>query len=133
MPITKEEYLREKNRLLAINARAPKKVLEAKIRKRMKLNRKMKKVGQRAQKVLDQDGIDEYHKMKEVNKLYARELKAGKDNKKYIVSKSWKGKGGKEGRSVKYVDSRLKKDKRATKRISKTRHVKRRDTKKARF
>lgn len=30
----------------------------------MKLNRKMKKVQQRAQKVLDQDGIDEYHKMK---------------------------------------------------------------------
>lgn len=95
MPITKEEYLREKNRLLAINARAPKKVLEAKIRKRMKLNRKMKKVSQRAQKVLDQDGIDEYHKMKEVNKLYKKELTANKDNKKYVVAKRWKGVGGK--------------------------------------
>jgi|JI6StandDraft_1071083.scaffolds.fasta_scaffold01793_14 AdoMet-dependent rRNA methyltransferase SPB1 len=133
MPITKEEYLREKNRLLAINARAPKKVLEAKIRKRMKLNRKMKKVSQRAQKVLDQDGIDEYHKMKEVNKLYQRELSDNKDTKKYIVGKAWKGVGGKGGRSVKYVDSRLKKDKRATKRISKTAHKKRKNTKKARF
>lgn len=64
MPITKEQYLAEKSRIQAINARAPKKVMEAKIRKKMKLNRKLKKVKQRAEKVLDQEGVDEYHKMK---------------------------------------------------------------------
>lgn len=95
MPITKEEYQREKGRLAAINARAPKKVLEAKIRKKMKLNRKLKKVKQRAEKVLDQEGVDEYHKMKEVNKMYMKEFKAHKDEKKYIVSKKFKGAGGK--------------------------------------
>jgi hypothetical protein len=61
----------------------------------MKMNRKLKKVQQRAQKVLDQDGIDEYHKMKEVNKMYAKELTANKDQKKYVVSRRFKGVGGK--------------------------------------
>lgn len=133
MPITKEEYQKEKARLQAINARAPKKVLEAKIRKKMKMQRKMKTAQNRAQKVLDQDGIDEYHKMREVNKIYQKEMRANKTDKKYVVTKRWKGPGGKESRGVKYVDSRLKKDKRAGKRIKKTRHVHRKDKRKARF
>lgn len=99
----------------------------------MKLNRKLRKVKQRAEKVLDQEGVDEYHKMKEVNKMYQKEFKANKDQKKYVVSKRFKGVGGKEGRNVKYVDSRLKKDKRAGKRIKKQRQVHRRQKKATRF
>lgn len=93
----------------------------------------MKKAQNKAQKVLDQDGIDEYHKMREVNKIYQKEFRANKTEKKYIVTKAWKGRGGKESRGVKYVDSRLKKDKRSTKRIKKMRHVHRKDKRKARF
>lgn len=59
------------------------------------MQRKMKKAQNRAQKVLDQDGIDEYHKMREVNKIYQKELRANKTDKKYVVTKRWKGPGGK--------------------------------------
>jgi hypothetical protein len=51
-----------------------------------------------------------------------------------VVSKNGKATGGKDSRGVKHVDARLKKDKRSvSKRIKKTKHVHRKDTKKARF
>ena len=43
MPISKEEVQVQKERLMAINSRMPKKVLEAKWRKKIKLARKLKK------------------------------------------------------------------------------------------
>jgi flagellar biosynthesis/type III secretory pathway chaperone len=60
---------------MAINARAPKKVLEAICRKKMKLMRKLRKTKQRAEKIMEQEGVAEYHKMKEVNKVYAKEFR----------------------------------------------------------
>ena len=52
LPITKEQFEREKNRLMAINAKVPKKIMEAKIRKKMKMMRKLKKTKQQAEKVM---------------------------------------------------------------------------------
>jgi len=43
-PVTKDEITREKEIMKAINDRMPKKVLEAKSRKRNKLNRRMAKI-----------------------------------------------------------------------------------------
>lgn len=43
MPITKEEVQIQKERLMAINSKIPKKVLEAKWRKKVRLARKMKR------------------------------------------------------------------------------------------
>ena len=43
LPITKEEVQVVKERLMAINSRQPKKVLEAKWRKKIKLTRKLQK------------------------------------------------------------------------------------------
>lgn len=75
--------------------------------------------------------------MKQVNRLYRKELRESKPNKKYVVStKKNAGAPGKSGRNVKFVDSRLKKDSRAvTKRIKKkqTKHVHRKNKKRARF
>lgn len=44
LPVTKEQVAAEKERLLAINARAPKKILEAKMRNKRRLEKKLKKV-----------------------------------------------------------------------------------------
>ena len=84
---------------------------------------------------MDQEGVEEYHKMKEVNRLYSKEMRDTKPNKKYIVSTKHKtGAPGKSGRGVKFVDTRLKKDSRALKkRIKKTRHVSRKNKKKSKF
>ena len=56
-----------------------------------------------------------------------------KDKKKYVIGNKNKAIGGKDSRKVKHVDNRLKKDKRAEKRISKTRHVKRHHKRRGKF
>jgi len=82
---------------------------------------------------MSQEGITEVNKLRQVGKLYDKSKRELKDTKKYVVGKKNKSIGGKDSRKVKHVDSRLKKDKRAQKRISKTRHVKRHNKKRGRF
>lgn len=96
-PITKEEYLTEKQRLMDINARVPKKVylsiicqvMEAKIRKYKKTQKKMKKAASKAQQIFETEGLNEKTKMQQVNRLYKREMSSlnRETNKKYIVAK----------------------------------------------
>mmetsp|Transcript_11547 Transcript_11547/g.10002 ORF Transcript_11547/g.10002 Transcript_11547/m.10002 type:complete len:144 (+) Transcript_11547:961-1392(+) len=122
MPITKEEYAMEKARINAILNKPIKKVFQAKMRKKFKLNKRLKKTEKKAQEILDQDGVDEGSKMKEIQKMYKKVLRTKKKDKKYIVSKSFSAKksgGKKAGRDTRIVDSRLKKDKRADKRNAK--------------
>ena len=61
--------------------------------------------------------------MKEIGKIYSREIKSAKKDKKYVVARKYttlrKGKGVNSSRSVKAVDKRLKKDKKAIKRVEK--------------
>ena len=78
----------------------------------------MDKIKKKAQVISNQDEINEVSKIKQIEKLYRKELRKGKEEKKYIVSRS-QSKLGKSGRNVKFVDKRLKKDKRALKRIEK--------------
>ncbi len=76
--------------------------------------------------------MTEFNKLKQVSKLYDKSKRELKDKKQYVVSKKNKTGGGKDSRNMKHVDSRMKKDKRSMK-IRKTRHVHRKDKKKARF
>lgn len=64
--------------------------------------------------------------------MYDKSKRELKDTKKYVVSKKARTSGGKDGRGVKHVDKRMKKDKRSQK-IKKTRQVHRKNKKKARF
>lgn len=54
VPITKEEFQQEKNRIMAINARVPKKILEAKVRRKLRIQKKLKKTQKQAETVMSQ-------------------------------------------------------------------------------
>lgn len=111
-PISKEEFQREKSIILEINARMPKKIMEAKVRKKIRIQKKLKRVQKKAEGIMGQDGMNEMSKLKQVTRLYEKSKETLKDNKKYIVGKKGKASGRKDGRNVKHVDSRMKKDKR---------------------
>ena len=114
-PVTKEEILREKEYLRKINARMPKKILEAKARKRNKLQKRLQKIKKKAENIANQDEYNEISKVKQIEKLYRKELSKGKEKKRYIISRSYKIDNRKNTRTIKHVDRRMKKDKRAIK------------------
>ena len=115
-PVTKAEILAERSVLKKIVDRMPKKILEAKARKRNKLNKRLEKVKKKAEAISNQEEINEFSKVKQIEKLYKKELAKGKEKKKYIVSRAFTHNNrGKDGRNYKHVDRRLKKDKRAEK------------------
>ena len=114
-PVTKAEVLAEKEYLRKITVRMPKKVLEAKARKRNRLNKRLQKIKKQAENIASHDEYTEISKVKQIEKLYKREINRSKDKKKYIISRSWSNNKGKDGRNVRHVDRRLKKDKRAAK------------------
>jgi AdoMet-dependent rRNA methyltransferase SPB1 len=114
-PVTKEEIMTEKEALKKFNDRMPKKILEAKARKRNKLNKRMIKVKKQAQVISNQDEINELSKVKQIKKLYRKEMERHKEKKKYVVSRSFKTNNRANTRNIKHVDKRLKKDKRAVK------------------
>lgn len=115
IPITKEEVLMEKEQLRQINNRIPKKVLEAKNRKKRRLEKRLQKIKNQAQIISNQEEINEISKIKQIEKLYKKEFRKNKENKQYIFSRSSKKIGNIRSRKVKFVDRRLKKDKRAQK------------------
>ena len=114
-PITKAEVLAEKEYLKKITVRMPKKVLEAKARKRNRLNKRLQKIKKQAENIANQDEYTEISKVKQIEKLYKREINRSKEKKKYIISRSWKNNKGKDSRNIRHVDRRMKKDKRALK------------------
>ncbi len=82
----------------------------------------MKKAEHKAKEILEQEGVDEASKLKQVNSLYKKAIAETKVEKKYIVSRRFTAadnKGRKVGRNTRVVDRRLKKDKRAEKRVEK--------------
>ena len=78
---------------------------------------------------MSQEGIDEVNKLRQVGKMYDKSKRQLKDQKKYVVSKKSRQVGGKDSRKVKHVDRRMKKDKK----ISKTRHTKRKNKRRGKF
>ena len=75
----------EKEEIKAYNARPSKKVEEAKARKKKRLVKAMQKVKTQAQVIADQD-LNEQTKMKQIQKMYAKEKAKHKEEKTYIVS-----------------------------------------------
>ena len=86
---TKEEIAMEKEEIKAYNARPSKKVEEAKARKKKRLVKAMQKVKSKAQVIADQD-LNEQTKMRQIQKMYAKEKSKHKEEKKYIVNRGFK-------------------------------------------
>lgn len=86
----------------------------------MQVQIKLKKAQNKAKDIMEQEGITETSKLKQVQSLYKKAIASKKQEKKYVVGRKFNasGKGGK-GRTSRMVDARLKKDKRAQKRIEK--------------
>jgi len=115
IPISKEEFQAEKRRLLLLNSKSIKKIAEAKFRKQMRLGKKLVKTKQKAKSLMDQEGMTEAHKLRQVQNLYKKEMSTMKKDKKYTVGRRFKAdkqKTLKSGKFQKVVDKRLKKDKR---------------------
>lgn len=112
---------------MAINAKSSRKVLEVQFRRKKKQLKQMKRANKQAEAIMSQEGVSEGYKVREANKVFRRGLTQKKKDKKYIVGQ--KGKTLNKGsKFTKFVDARLKKDKRADrfKKIKKKRHVHRR-------
>ncbi|GAA5987070.1 hypothetical protein JCM10908_001014 [Rhodotorula pacifica] len=128
IPITKDavQAIRDKQREL--NARPIKKVAEAKARKKMRTIRRIEKTKAKAQGINDdeENGLTEKEKAASIAKVLARSAKAAKTKKperKLVVARGPnRGIAGRpKGVKGKYkiVDSRMKKEVRALKRIQK--------------
>lgn len=156
IPVTKEDMQIYREKMKEIDARPIKKVAEAKARKKHKLGKKMERVKRQAAAIADSEDITEKQKLNQIMKLYKSKthtvnltiplssclffssltrsslpslsLFQKKPEIKYVVAKgSLKGKS-RPGVKGKYrmVDPRLKKDKKAQKRIDKKNKSKRR-------
>lgn len=125
IPITKEDVIAEKKRLKLLNAQPPKKVMEAKIRKKIRLVREMKKFKDKADDIYQTEGMDQKTKMREIEKMKNKlKNKSGSTRKQVVVAKNRGSIGpssGKktQGRKYKVVDRRLKNDIKAQKRAQK--------------
>jgi len=71
-PVTKQEILEEKEYLKEVNSRLPKKVLQAKNRKKRKIALRMEKVKKMAQNISNQEEINEKSKINQIEKLYKK-------------------------------------------------------------
>ena len=69
--LTKEEVAIEKQALMEWNARPSKKVTEAKARKKMRLQKAMQKIKNKAQVIASSD-ITEGSKMRQIKKMYSK-------------------------------------------------------------
>jgi AdoMet-dependent rRNA methyltransferase SPB1 len=122
IPITKEEVKVIKDELKAINEKPAKKILEAKFRKKRKLEKQLRKFKKQADQVFDDDGLDDRSKAREVRKLKHKIVtanKSSKPKKKVIVGKKFKvAAPGKKttGKNYAMVDRRSKKELKAEKR-----------------
>jgi len=55
---------------MAINARVPKKILEAKVRRKIRIQKKLKHTQKKSEHIMGQEGISEVHKLRQIGKLY---------------------------------------------------------------
>ncbi|PKX97494.1 rRNA methyltransferase spb1 [Aspergillus novofumigatus IBT 16806] len=123
-PITKAAAAAIKEKLRAINARPIKKVMEAKGRKKMKAAQRLEKLRKKSALLADDEALSERDKSQAIAKLMSKAVKKKpKQQVKLVVAKGAnRGISGRprgvKGR-YKIVDSRMKKDIRAQKRLAK--------------
>ncbi|WVQ98720.1 AdoMet-dependent rRNA methyltransferase SPB1 [Kwoniella sp. CBS 9459] len=125
IPITKEAVDALRARQRALDARPIKKVAEAKGRKKMKAVARMEKAKKKADGVMESEEMGDGEKARQVRRMLAKAAK-GKEKakeKKIVVAKGVNRgvKGRPRGVKGKYkiVDSRMKKEVRALKRVKK--------------
>ncbi|GIJ99884.1 AdoMet-dependent rRNA methyltransferase spb1 [Aspergillus viridinutans] len=123
-PITKAAAAAIKEKLRAINARPIKKVMEAKGRKKMKAAQRLEKLRKKSALLADDEALSERDKSQAIVKLMSKAVKKKpKQQVKLVVAKG--ANRGISGRprgvkgKYKIVDSRMKKDIRAQKRLAK--------------
>lgn len=117
--LTQEEVDEEKEQLKEWNARPSKKVMEAKNRKKKRLVIALNKIKNKAQVVASQD-ISEGSKMRQIQRMYTKEKMKHKEEKSYVVNKTFNTSQGKKvARGVKMVDSRMRADTRNQKQKNK--------------
>eukprot|EP00158_Paraphelidium_tribonemae_P007474 Partr_v1_DN28260_c2_g1_i2_m75394 putative rRNA methyltransferase len=129
IPVTKEAVALLKERQKALDTRPIKKVVEAKDRKKRKATKKLEKLREKMNAMVEEDGDDPEigSKLKEVNKIMKRALGKAKaaDKKRVQLVVANGGQGG-QGRPngvkgrYKMVDARMKKEVRAFKAKEKT-------------
>lgn len=128
IPVTKDAVQAIRDKMRALNARPIKKVAEAKARKQMRKVRRIEKARAKAQGINDdeENGLTEKEKASSIAKILAKTGGAGKTKKpekKLVVARG--ANRGIQGRpkgvkgKYKIVDSRMKKEVRALKRIAK--------------
>ena len=123
-PITAAAAAAIKEKLRAINARPIKKVQEAKGRKKMKQAQRLEKLRKKSALLAEDEAMSERDKAQTIARMMSRAMKKKpKQNVKLVVAKganrgiSGRPKGVKG--KYKIVDSRMKKDVRAEKRLAK--------------
>ncbi|TKA29174.1 hypothetical protein B0A50_03684 [Salinomyces thailandicus] len=124
-PVSAEAAKAIKEKLRALNARPIKKVREAKARKTMRTARRLEKLKKKSEGLAEGDDLSEKDKANSIAKLMAKAKKSGGKSKRPAVKVvkaggANKGSGRPRGVKGKYkmVDSRLKKDVRAEKRLA---------------
>lgn len=123
-PITKAAATAIKEKLRAFNARPIKKVREAKARKKFKAARKLEKLRKKSDMLASDEGMTEKEKADSITKMLAKAArKKPRQPARLVVArganKGIKGRpNGVKGR-YRIVDSRMKKELRAQKRIAK--------------
>ncbi|GAM28168.1 hypothetical protein SAMD00019534_113440 [Acytostelium subglobosum LB1] len=117
-PITKEMVEEIKRNIREIDSRPIKKIAEAKARKKYRLAKRMDKLKDKANNVVDNEEMSNREKMRAIEKLYKGSEKAGnsRQQKITVISKKFKTGGGTSGK-YKVVDKRMKKELRAKKRV----------------
>lgn len=120
--VTEQELQAEREKLEMMGRKLPKKVMEAKFRKKKKMINQLKKAKGEANEVLDNEGLSPFTKARSINRIYSKAVRKGQPKKQGIVVTRKYNSGApnrKSGRKFKVVDSRMKKDLRAQKRIKK--------------
>jgi AdoMet-dependent rRNA methyltransferase SPB1 len=123
-PVTKAAAAAIKEKLRAINARPIKKVREAKARKKFKVAQRLEKLRKKSALLAEDEGVSEKDKAEAIAKLMSKAAKKKPKQKVKLVVAKGANRGisgrprGVKGK-YKIVDSRMKKDIRAQKRVAK--------------
>jgi len=88
LPVTKDEVLKQKHRLMEVNEKPIKKVLEAEFRKKRKMKNKLEKIREKANTIAENNEISNHEKAKILQKLY-KETGKKKPKKIYVVGKKF--------------------------------------------
>ncbi|GMM50204.1 27S pre-rRNA (guanosine2922-2'-O)-methyltransferase [Starmerella bacillaris] len=124
-PITKEAALAAKEAMKALNARPIKKVTEAKMRKKMRAQRRLEKIRKKSDLINEDSSISERDKSEEIAKLMRRATTKTRPKLTVVAAKGknrgLQGRPGGVRGKYKMVDGTMKKEQRALKRIAKKR------------